>query len=171
LYRTTAHDEDYVNPTEDIILSCQSINSCATNSDIGLENWKQWIHEVSMRICALIDHAVRCIGMEIRQPPSFHGINDFQRFLAQYEDEVSEKQRLLAFDITLKATLARWWGTHKETITDWYQCKRLLRIRFSAQQKGLAHNKKTTSNNRSMMDSGKQCNTWRCAEHCGNCHS
>jgi hypothetical protein len=72
---------------------------------------------------------------EIREPPSFHGVNDLEVFLTQYEDEVLENQRLLALDIALKATPARWWGTHKETIKDWYQCKRLLRIRFGTEQK------------------------------------
>jgi hypothetical protein len=38
LYRTTARDRDYVNPTADGILSWQSITSCASNSDTGLEN-------------------------------------------------------------------------------------------------------------------------------------
>jgi hypothetical protein len=83
-----------------------------------------------MRRCIRIDCAVRWIGIEITQPPSFHGLNDLETFLTQYEDEVLENQRLLALDLALKATPARWWGTHKETITNWYQCKRLLRIRF-----------------------------------------
>jgi hypothetical protein len=39
LYKTTAHDEDYVNPTVDGVLSWKNINSCATNSYTGLENW------------------------------------------------------------------------------------------------------------------------------------
>jgi hypothetical protein len=46
---------------------------------------------------------------------------------------VLENQRLLVLDIALKATPTRWWGAHKETIKDWYQCKRLLRIRFGAE--------------------------------------
>jgi hypothetical protein len=45
-----------------------------------------------------------------------------------------ENQRLLALDISLKETHSRWWGAHKEMIQDWYQCKRLLRIRFEAEQ-------------------------------------
>jgi hypothetical protein len=46
-----------------------------------------------------------------------------------------ENQRLLSLDITLKATPARWWGAHKETIKDWYQCKQLLRISFGTKQR------------------------------------
>jgi hypothetical protein len=38
LYKTTTHKEDYVNPTADGVLSWHSITSCATESDIGLEN-------------------------------------------------------------------------------------------------------------------------------------
>jgi hypothetical protein len=39
LYRTTAHNEDYVNPIVDGVLTWRSITSCATDSDTGLENW------------------------------------------------------------------------------------------------------------------------------------
>ena len=44
-----------------------------------------------------------------------------------------ENHRLLALDISLKGTPVRWWGAHKETIWDRYQCKQLLRIRFGAE--------------------------------------
>jgi hypothetical protein len=99
-----------------------------------LENWQQRLHEVSTRRCTRIDRTVRWVGTEIREPPSFHGVNDLEEFLTKYEDEVLENQRLLSLDIALKETPARWWGAHKETIKDWYQCKRLLRIRFGAEQ-------------------------------------
>jgi hypothetical protein len=56
-----------------------------------------------------------------------------ETFLTQYKDEVLENQRLLALDLTLKATPARWWGTHKEIITNCYQCKQLLHITFSVE--------------------------------------
>ena len=56
-----------------------------------------------------------------------------ETFLTQYEDKVLENQRFLALDLSLKDTPTRWWGAHKETITDWYQCKRLLCTRFGAE--------------------------------------
>lgn len=90
LYRTTACDEDYINRIADWILNWQSITSCATKLDTGLENWQQRLHEVSTKICARIDHAIRWVGTEIREPPSFNGINDIETLLAQYEYDVSE---------------------------------------------------------------------------------
>jgi hypothetical protein len=72
-----------------------------------------------MRRCARIDHTVRWVGIEIRESPSFHGLNDLKTFLTQYEDEVLENQRLLELDLAFKATPARWWGEHKDTITDY----------------------------------------------------
>jgi hypothetical protein len=88
-----------------------------------LENWQQRLHEISTRRCARIDCAVRWVGTEIREPPIFHGVNELEEFLTKYEEEVLENKRLLSLDISLKATLGRWWGVHKETIQDWYQCK------------------------------------------------
>jgi hypothetical protein len=130
LYITTMREEYYVNPNAYGVLIWRSITSCASNSDAGLENWKQRLHEVSTRMCVRIDRVVRWVGTEIREPPSFHGVNDLEEFLTKYEDEVLENQRLLALDISLKATPAIWWGAHKGTIQNWYQCKWLLCIRF-----------------------------------------
>jgi hypothetical protein len=76
---------------------------------------------------------VRWVGTEIREPPSFLGLNDLEEFLTNYEEEFLENQRLLALNISLKETPTRWWGSHKETIWSWYQCKRLLRIRFGTE--------------------------------------
>jgi hypothetical protein len=135
LYRTTAHDEDYVNPTADGILSWRIITSCAIDSDTCLDNWQQRLHKVSTRRCTRIDCTVRWVGIEIREPPTFHLVNDIEAFLTQYKDELLENQRLLALDIALKATPARWWGTHKETIKDWYQYKQLMRIRFGTEHR------------------------------------
>jgi hypothetical protein len=36
-------------------------------------------------------------------------------------------------DISLKETHERWCGVQKETVKDWYQCKRLLYIRFGTE--------------------------------------
>jgi hypothetical protein len=38
---------------------------------------------------------------------------DIKTFVQTFEAHVPEKQRILALDIVLKATLASWWVTHK----------------------------------------------------------
>jgi hypothetical protein len=96
-----------VNPTTDGVLSWRSITSCALDSDIGLDNWEHRLHEVSIRRCTRRNHVVRWVGTEIREPPSFHGVNDLEEFLTRYEDEVLENERLLSMDIKLKETPAR----------------------------------------------------------------
>jgi hypothetical protein len=111
------------------------ITLCASDSDTGLENWQQRLHEVSTRRCTRIYCTVRWVGTEIREPPSFHVVNNLEAFLIHYEDEVLENHRLSTLDIALKATSTRWWGTHKETIKDWYQSKQLLHIRFGTKQR------------------------------------
>jgi GTPase SAR1 family protein len=90
LYITTVRDEDYVNPNADGILIWWSITSCETDSNTCLENWQQRLHKVSTRRCAIIDRVVRWVGTEIREPPSFHGVNDLEVFLTRYKDEVLE---------------------------------------------------------------------------------
>jgi hypothetical protein len=116
LYRTITRKEDYVNPNAYGVFSWRGITLCASESDTGLENWQQQLQEVSTRRCARIDCAIRWVGLEIREPPSFHEINDLEKLLTKYEEEVLENHRLLSLDIALKETSARWCGAHKETI-------------------------------------------------------
>jgi hypothetical protein len=50
----------------------------------------------------------------------FSWFEQLRIILKNYEEDVLENQRLLAIDISLKATPTRWWSTHKEIIQDWY---------------------------------------------------
>jgi hypothetical protein len=52
----------------------------------------------------------------------------------KFELEVVENKILPVLDISLKDTPTQWWGTHKENINNWYQCKRLMRNRFGTKQ-------------------------------------
>ena len=86
------HEENYVNQTSYGVLSWRIITSCDSDLDTDLdkilENWKQILHEVSTRRCTRINCAVRWVGTEIREPPSFHGVNGSEEFLTIHEDEV-----------------------------------------------------------------------------------
>jgi hypothetical protein len=73
------------------------------------------------------------IGTTISNLPTFDDLNPLESFLMDFETIVPTQQRLLAMDEALKATPARWWGTHKRNITDWTQCRTLMTGWFSAQ--------------------------------------
>jgi hypothetical protein len=90
LYGITTRTKYYVNPTADGVLNWKIITSCASDSDIGLDNWHHRLHKVSTRRCGRIDRVVRWVGTEIKEPPSFHGINDLEELLTRYEDKVLE---------------------------------------------------------------------------------
>jgi len=47
-------------------------------------------------------HALRWIGSEVREPPTFYGQNDLEKNLRNFELDVLENQRLLVLDIALK---------------------------------------------------------------------
>ena len=60
-------------------------------------------------------------------------------FLAEFEEKVTESQRLSALEFVLKATPARWWGTHKQSISEWTQGRILLEIRFREEISYIGH--------------------------------
>jgi hypothetical protein len=113
--------DDYVNPIAEGLLSWRSISSCTLDSEEAMENWQQRLHEVSTRKCARITHVLRWIGTEICEPPRYDGLTDVVYFIREFELQISDQQRLLALDVALKETPARWWDAHKDGIRDWKQ--------------------------------------------------
>jgi hypothetical protein len=80
------------------------------------------MYEVSMRRCARLTKAVRWIGTEVSNLPTFDGLNHLETFLLEFKGIVPAQQRLVALDEALRETPTRWWGTHKKNITEWVQC-------------------------------------------------
>ena len=62
--------------------------------------------------------------------PTYQGLPNIASFLEEFEEKVTESQRLSALDHMMKATPARWWGTNKQYISEWTQCRRLMEIIF-----------------------------------------
>ena len=54
LYQMTANWSDYINPTTEGNISCRCDSSCASDSDVGLENWQNRLYEVSAHRCAFM---------------------------------------------------------------------------------------------------------------------
>ena len=81
-----------------------------------MENWKNRLHEVSMRICARITRSVRQVQTQSRELPTYEGLPNIANFLSEFEAMVTEPKCLSAVDCMLKATPARWWSMHKRSV-------------------------------------------------------
>ena len=71
LYKVTSSQDDNINPTANGTLSWHYASSCTSDSDEGLENWNNQMHELSGRRCACLIKSLRWIGTKVRQVPIF----------------------------------------------------------------------------------------------------
>ena len=62
---------------------------------------------------------IRWVGIEVCDIPTYEGFPNLEYFLTEFEEKVTKPQHLLALDFALKDTLARWWVSHKQTISEW----------------------------------------------------
>jgi hypothetical protein len=74
---------------------------------------------VSTRQCGHITRSLRWIGTKLCDPPKYDGLNDIKYFVKVFKLQVPKQKILLALDVFLKATPARWWAAHKEGMKDW----------------------------------------------------
>ena len=108
-----------------------------SNSDIGLENWQQHLHEVSRRRLARITKTLCWIESEVSTLPIFYGLSDVRVFVQEYEAQLPCSERLQHLVVALRATPARWWTAHQQNITTWDTCRKLLLIRFRVDVGGM----------------------------------
>ena len=73
----------------------------------------------------------------------------------EFEVNVTSSQRLFTLDIVLEDTPAKWWGTHKKSISEWPQCRREMEIIFGEEIS--YDNKKHTG----LLDPGKHIEHYR----------
>ena len=83
-----------------------------------------------MRRCARITRSIRRVGVEASELPTYEGLPNLASFLVEFEEQVIESERFFSLDFVLKATPARWWGTHKQSISKCPQCRRIMEIIF-----------------------------------------
>lgn len=101
-------------------------SSYTSDSDEELERWKNRLLEVTTLSCNMMTWSLRCLSSEVRNLPTYDGLNVVDVFLDAFEREVPEKQRSQALDYALRAMPARWWGTHKDSFDDWHKCRRMM---------------------------------------------
>lgn len=55
------------------------------------------------------------VSSEVRKLPYYDFLTDVDKFLDEFEHEVPEDHHFEALDLALRATPAKWWGTHKDS--------------------------------------------------------
>jgi hypothetical protein len=94
------------------------------------------MYELSTRRRSRLTREVCWIDTTLSNLPTFDGLNYLEAFLLDFEEIVPTQQRSLEMDEALKENPARWWGTHKNNIIDWVQCRTLMTVWFSKQVEG-----------------------------------
>ena len=74
--------------------------------------------------------SLHCVSSEVRNLPHYDGLTDIDHFLDAFEREFLEKHRFQAVDSVLRATPARWWGTHKDSFDDWCIYRKIMTVWF-----------------------------------------
>ena len=126
-----------MNPTDDGMLSQCYESSFVSDLEVGLENWKQRLHEVLGRRLVRITKSLCWIGSEVSTLPIFDGLSDIQIFVHEYETQVLYLEIIQSLVVALRATPARWWTAHQGKINTWETCRRLLMIRFGTDNGGM----------------------------------
>ena len=83
-----------------------------------------------MRRCTRVTRYVRRVENELHELPTYEGLPNLATFINEFEGLAMECKCLSALDHVTKATPTRWWGVHKNSITDWPHCRRLMEVIF-----------------------------------------
>ena len=101
-----------------------------SDSDDGLENWQNQLYEVHGHRCERITKYLRCLSAHAKDFPTYDGLIDPGKFIAQFSEQVPESQRIQTLEAVLRATVVRWWKGHRKYIHSWEACQKFLRLKF-----------------------------------------
>ena len=73
IYNISAPKDDYIHPTMDGNLSWRSASSCTSYSGEALGNWKNRLHEVSIRRCIKVTQSMPWVENQLRDLPTYEG--------------------------------------------------------------------------------------------------
>ena len=85
-----------------------------TDSDEGLENWKNRLYELHGHRCARITKSLIWLGSKTRVLPNFDGLTDPEDFIIQFSEHVPDSQKMETLDSVFRAIAARWWNGHRK---------------------------------------------------------
>ena len=78
----------------------------------------------------MMTKSLHCVPSKVRNFPYYDGLTNVDKFLDSCERKVLEDHRFQVLDLTLRTTLARWWGMQKDNFDEWHDYRRMMRLRF-----------------------------------------
>lgn len=93
IYKITLQDQDWVNPTVDGGITWEREISCTSDFDEEIECWKNQLHEVTTLNCNMMTKSLHCVLTEVRDLPTYDGLNEVDILLDAFERKVLEKSR------------------------------------------------------------------------------
>ena len=82
-------------------------SSFTSDFDEELECWQNCLHEVTTLSYNMMTRSLHCVSSEVRNLPTYDGLNDVYVFLDAFEREVPKKQHFQALEWALCATPTR----------------------------------------------------------------
>jgi hypothetical protein len=107
---------NYINPKENGSVSWSNIHSFENDLKDSMHEWKNWRYDISSPRCLAIIYVLQ-IGAELCIPLVYDGLSNLEDFINNMKSTILENWRIPTLDMALRATLARWWATHKEDIS------------------------------------------------------
>lgn len=92
IYKITAQEKDWVNPTVDGWISWEHESSCTSDSDEEIEQWQNQLHAVTTLKCNMMIRSLHFVSIEVRDLPTYDGLSEVDAFLDKFEREVPKKQ-------------------------------------------------------------------------------
>jgi len=78
----------------------------------------------------MLTKSLHCVTAQARDLPIYDGLTAVNEFLNKFESAIPEHQRFDALKWALHVTPARWWGAHEGNFENWYDCRRMMQLRF-----------------------------------------
>lgn len=128
IYKITAQEQYWVNPTADDKISWECEGSCTLDSYEEIERWQNRLHEVTTLNCNMMIRSLRCVATAARDLPMYDELTKVDEFLNKFEREVPKQQGFDALRWALCTVPARWWGTHQRSFEDWRGCRRMMHL-------------------------------------------
>ena len=76
--------KEYIYPTIEGEMGWCSASSASSDSDDALENWKNRMHEVSLKKCGLITQSLCHVETQIIEFLTYEGLSKLYRFLEEF---------------------------------------------------------------------------------------